>query len=85
MKNRMKDVRDHLVAQMEALKDGEVDPQVIERAKAVASLAQVYTNTVKVELEVRKAAGKEHELPEVLLPAELPPPGVRVIDGGRRA
>jgi hypothetical protein len=85
MRNRMKDVRDHMVAMMEALASPDATADTVERAKATASLAQVFTNTVKVELEVRKAAGKEHELPEVLQPAELPPPGVRVIEGGRRA
>ena len=66
MKNKMQDVRDHLVAMLEALGDKEVDPQVIERAKATAEIAQVYTNTVKVEIEARRMAGIEATLPPVL-------------------
>lgn len=66
MKNKMGDVRNHLVAMMEALGDKEVDMQVIERAKAVAALAQTYTNTVKVEIEARRAAGMENTLPAAL-------------------
>lgn len=82
--NRMQHVRDHIVAMMEALKDPNVEPDVIERAKAVSTLAQTYTNTVKVELEARKLAGKENELPDVLQPAPLPPPRRPVIEGGAR-
>lgn len=85
MKNRMQDVRDHMVQMMEALNDKDCTPDMVERAKATAQLAQTFTNSVKVELEYRKAAGIEHELPEVLKPAALPPASpVRVIEGGRR-
>ena len=66
MKNKMSDVRNHLVSMMELLGDKEVDAQVIERAKAVAALAQTYTNTVKVEIDARRAAGMEHSLPAAL-------------------
>lgn len=62
----MSDVRNHLVSMMELLGDKEVDAQVIERAKAVAALAQTYTNTVKVEIDARRAAGLEATLPAAL-------------------
>lgn len=81
MKNRMQDVRNHLVAMMESLADAEATPEVIERAKATAALAQTYTNTVKVELEARKLAGCEHELPEALQPPKLTAP--KLVHGGR--
>jgi hypothetical protein len=50
----MTDVRDHLVQMMEALNDKEVDPQVIERAKALSALAAQYTESVKVHLSAAK-------------------------------
>jgi hypothetical protein len=62
----MQHVRDHLVAMLEALGDKEVDPQVIERAKATAEIAQVFTNTVKVELEAYRIAGRDNQIPSVL-------------------
>lgn len=65
MKNKMQHVRDHLVAMMESLNDKDVDQEMVDRAKALAELAQAYTNTVKVELDARRMAGIE-ELPPSL-------------------
>lgn len=65
MKNKMQDVRNHLVAMMEALNDKDVDQELVDRAKAMAELSQAYTNTVKVELDARRMAGIE-ELPAAL-------------------
>ena len=81
MKNKMQHVRDHLVAMMEALADTDVSPEVIERAKATAALAQTFTNAVKVELEARRAAGIENQLPEALT-ASMPP--MRLVAGARQ-
>lgn len=80
MKNKMQHVRDHLVAMMEALADTDVSPEVIERAKATAALAQTFTNTVKVEIDARRAAGLENGLPEVL---DAPSP-MRLVAGARQ-
>lgn len=85
MKNRMQDVRDHVVEMMEALKDPNVEPEVLERAKLISSLAQTFTNNVKVELDFRRDAGLTNELPEVLKAPALPPPGRgQVIEGSAR-
>lgn len=70
MKNKMADVRNHLVEMMEALNDKEVEPATVERAKALADLAQTYTNTVKVEIDARRLA-EMSDLPDVLQPAQL--------------
>ena len=55
MKNKMQDVRDHLVAMLEALGDTDTDKdataQVIERAKATALVAGTYIAAVKTELD----------------------------------
>lgn len=81
----MQDVRDHLVAMMEALADPKVESDVIERAKVTSALAQTFTNNVKVELDFRRDAGLMNELPEVLKAPVLPPPGRgQVIEGSAR-
>jgi len=55
MKNRVSDVRNHLVAVMEALNDESSTPEqqaaALERAKAMSSLAQQYVGAVRVELD----------------------------------
>ncbi len=66
MKNKMADVRNHLVAMMELLGSDDVKPDDLARAKAISELAQTYTNTVKVEIDARRLAGLEAELPVVL-------------------
>lgn len=76
MKNRIQDVRNHLVAAMESLGETkQPDESAIERAKAISGLANAFTQTVRVELDARKLAGIETELPEVLTaPARLAGP-----------
>jgi len=82
VKNKMQDVRDHLVAMMEALADQDVDAEVIARAKVVSELAQTYTNTVKVEIDALRAAGRT-DVPSALQVS--PPEPMRLIEGGRKA
>ena len=83
LKNKMGDVRNHLVAMMEALNDADTDAETIQRAKALSELAQAYTNTVKVEIDARRMAGVE-ALPTVLEQATVAPSPMRVIEGSRR-
>lgn len=67
MKNKMTDVRDHLVMMMERLGENDATELDIAKAKAISELAQTYTNTVKVELQAREmVGGKAAQLPEVL-------------------
>lgn len=66
MKNKMQDVRDHLVAMMEALNDKDVPPEMVDRARAVAGLAQAYTASVAIEIKAAEAAGVQGHIPEVL-------------------
>lgn len=67
MKNRMSDVRNHLVQMMERLGDDDVTELDIAKAKALSDLAQTYTNTVKVEIQAREiVGGKAAQLPDVL-------------------
>lgn len=55
MKNKVSDVRDHLVAMLERLGDDNLSAeemnQVIERAKTTTMVATTYIGAVKVELD----------------------------------
>jgi len=67
MKNRVSDVRDHLVAVMEALNDERATPEKlaanIERAKAMSGLAQQYVSAVKVEMDAIRLYDETRMLP----------------------
>lgn len=52
------DLRTHLFDTLAALKD-KAAPMEIERAKAVADVAQVIINTAKVEVEFLRATGRK--------------------------
>lgn len=83
MKNTMADVRNHLVAMLEALGDDTADEKTVARAKAAADVAGRYTESVKCEVDARRllAACDIAELPPVL---EIEAPKLRAI-GGRSA
>lgn len=50
MNNKIEDLRNHLFATLEALRDDE-KPMDIDRAKAIAGVAQVIVNSAKAENE----------------------------------
>lgn len=50
-KNKVSDVRDHLVAMLEELGDPKAGADVIERAKASSLVAGTYIAAVKIELD----------------------------------
>lgn len=57
MKNKIEDLRNHLFACLESLADTE-KPMEIERAKAIADVAQVIINSAKVEVDfINKVGG----------------------------
>lgn len=56
MKNKIEDLRNHLFETLEALKDPD-KPMDLDRAKAVADVAQVIVNSAKVECEHLKIVG----------------------------
>ena len=59
MKHNIDDLRNHLFATLEALRDKD-KPMDIERAKAIADVSQVVIDSAKVEvryLEITGAAG----------------------------
>ena len=68
-KNKISDLRDHLFATLEGLRDTE-NPMELERARAISEVAQTIINSAKVEVDLAKAvdgisrAGKFFDIPE---------------------
>jgi len=58
MKNHIVDLRDHLFATLEELRDKE-KPMEISRAKAIANVAQVIINSATVEVRFMHATGSK--------------------------
>ena len=56
MKNKIEDLRNHLFVTLEGLLDPD-KPLDIDRAKAVAEVAQVLVNSAKAEVEHLKVTG----------------------------
>ena len=56
-KNKIEDLRDHLFAALEALKDPE-KPMDIERAKAIANVANRIIESAKVEVDYLRVTGQ---------------------------
>jgi hypothetical protein len=53
VKNKISDLRDHLFATIESLRDNDA-PMELDRAKTIAEVAQVLINSAKVEVEAMK-------------------------------
>ena len=51
-KNKIQDLRDHLFETIEMLKDGDME---IDKARAIAEVAQVIVNSAKIEVDYIKA------------------------------
>lgn len=72
MKNKIEDLRNHLFATIEDLRDTE-KPMDIQRAKAIAEVAQTIINSAKVEVDFIEATGATRGtgfIPEDKKPAE---------------
>lgn len=63
MKNKVSDVRTHLVEMMEKLNDPECRDENVEAAKALSGLAGQYVQAVKVELDAVRVMDKVGLLP----------------------
>ncbi len=74
MKNKIEDLRNHLFATIEQLRDEE-NPMDVERARTIASVAQVIVNSAKVENEFIDLTGSKGtgflELPDAQTPKLL--------------
>jgi hypothetical protein len=58
VKNKIEDLRNHLFATLEDLRDQE-KPMDIGRAKAIADVAQVIVNSAKIENDFLKLTGSD--------------------------
>jgi hypothetical protein len=56
MRNKIEDLRNHLFATIEQLQDEE-KPMDLDRAKAIADVAQVIINSAKVEIDFLNKVG----------------------------
>lgn len=56
-KNKIDDLRNHLFATLEALRDDD-KPMEIDRAKAIADVARVIVESAKVEVNFIEATGE---------------------------
>ncbi|WP_282259638.1 hypothetical protein [Stenotrophomonas sp. PS02301] len=82
MKNKVSDVRDHLVAMLERLGDDNLSAEdmglVIERAKTSTMVATTYIGAVKVELDAIRLMDETGKLATAVgVPQQAPalPPG----------
>lgn len=57
MKNKIEDLRNHLFATLEALRDPD-KPMDLERAKTISHVAQTIINSAKVEVDYIEATGQ---------------------------
>jgi len=55
-KNRITDLRDHLFATLESLRDDD-KPMDVDRAKAIADVARVIVDSAKVEVQMLEVTG----------------------------
>lgn len=63
MRNKLSDVKDHLVAMLEQLGDENVGAEVVERAKATSLVAGTYIAALKTELDALRLADEIGVLP----------------------
>lgn len=70
--NKIEDLRNHLFATLEALKD-EDNPMDITRARAVAEVARAVIDTAKVEVEFLKVTGALRSTDFLPVPVEDAP------------
>jgi hypothetical protein len=84
MKNKMSDVRNHLVQMLEDLGDKEADAKTVERARATAQVATTFIAAVKCEIDARRLLGEGVNLPPAL-EASPSEPLAPAIEGRRRA
>jgi hypothetical protein len=62
VKNKMTDLRDHLFAALEGLADDD-KPLDLDRARAIAEVAQTIVNSAKVEVDYCRITGRQPPTP----------------------
>lgn len=83
MKNKIEDLRNHLFATLEDLRD-EDKPMEIERASAIAKVAQVIVNSATLEVKFMNATGRNPKSGFIPIDDKSKPEagGPRLIKGG---
>lgn len=71
MKNKIEDLRNHLFATLEDLRDKE-NPMDLDRAKAVATVASVIVESARVEVELARVTGAR--VGSAFMPLSAPEP-----------
>jgi hypothetical protein len=85
VKNKIEDLRNHLFATLEALQDKE-DPMALDRARAIADVAQVLVDSAKAEndfIRVTGAIAGSGFIPADPTGPALPGRPMRAISGGK--
>lgn len=77
MKNKIEDLRDHLFATLEALRDEE-KPMELDRAQTIANVASVIIDSAKVEVAFIDVTGAKGSgfIPDATRSPALPAPPV---------
>lgn len=74
MPKTLDDLRDHLFATLDAMRDTE-KPMDIDRAKAISEVAQTVINSARVEVDYVRALGRsDMQIPVFGAEKKLPPP-----------
>lgn len=62
MKNKLSDLRDHLFAQLEAVREADDDnlAKEVQRAQSVSDISRVLIESAKVEIDYFRHIGGEH-------------------------
>lgn len=71
MKNKVEDVRNHLVAMMEEIGDKNAGDEALERAKTMSQLAGAYVQAVKVEIDAIRLLDDTGRLPSSVSEAPI--------------
>lgn len=77
MKNKMDDLRNHLFATLEALRDKD-DPMELARAREVSIVARVIVESAKVEVDFLKVTGERKSTDFLPIEEDDRPPQRRV-------
>jgi hypothetical protein len=84
MKNKISDLRNHLFATLEDLRDKD-NPMEIDRARAISDVAQTIINSARVEVDFMKMRGEGVKgtgfIPEEKQIEGPQEPGVRLVKG----
>lgn len=79
MKNKLSDLRDHLFAQLEAVREADHDnlAKEVQRAQSVSDISRVLIESAKVEIDYFRHIGGEHSASSFIESKPALPPANR--------